>query len=206
MDASSYAVKQLVQVLKDARLARGLSQRELAEQAGLGQNRLAKIEAGTVDIRTSTLVQLARTLDLELVLTPRRVLPAVQSLTGGSRSQTTVQSSVRGTPVRVLRQIQKQLVALERAHTATAELTSAKAAVQALMDVGPRLDVSTFLPLRRVVRWLALARVNKAPAQPLLAKAVAQLLELRRGLSATVRHDQSPEHQRAAYSLEDEIS
>jgi hypothetical protein len=54
--------------------------------------------------------------------------------------------------------------------------------------------------------WLALARTNKAQAQPLLAKAAAQLQELRRMLPATARLEQAPRAQRAACSLEDEVS
>jgi transcriptional regulator with XRE-family HTH domain len=208
MDTTSYAVKQLAQTLKDARIARGFSQRELAERAGLGQNRLALIEAGGVDLRTSTLVQLARALDLELVLAPRRVLPAVQSLTGGysRRGQEAGRRSVRGTPIRVLRHIQQHLTAIERAYPSSEELAQAKSAVQALIEVGPDLGVFSLQPLRRSVHWLARARANKAQAQPLLAKVGAQLQELRQMLPATARLEQAPQAQRAAYSLEDEIS
>jgi transcriptional regulator with XRE-family HTH domain len=207
MDTPSYAVRQLAQTLRDARIARGLSQRELAERAGLGQSRLALIEAGGVDLRTSTLVQLARALDLELVLAPRRVLPAVQSLTEGQpRRQESGRHSVRGTPIRVLRQIQQHMAALERAHPSSKELAQAKSAVQALIEAGQDLGISTLQPLRRSVHWLALARANKEQAQPLLAKAAAQLQELRQMLPATARLEQAPLAQRGAYSLEDEIS
>jgi hypothetical protein len=61
-------------------------------------------------------------------------------------------------------------------------------------------------PLRRSVHWLALARANGAQAQPLLAKAAKQLQELRQILPATTGLEQAPQAQRAAYSLEDEIS
>jgi transcriptional regulator with XRE-family HTH domain len=208
MDTHSYAVTQLAQTLRDARIARGLSQRELAERAGLGQSRLALIEGGGVDLRTSTLVQLARALDLELVLAPRRVLPAVQSLTGGQprRRQEVGRHSVRGTPIRVLRHMQQHMAALERAYPSSKELAQAKSAARALIEVEQDLGVSTLQPLRRSVHWLALARANKEQAQPLLAKAVAQLQELLQMLPATARLEQAPQAQRAAYSLEDEIS
>jgi transcriptional regulator with XRE-family HTH domain len=198
---------QLAQTLKDARLTRGLTQRELAARAGLGQSRLALIEAGGVDFRTSTLVQLARALDLELVLTPRRVLPAVQSLTGERpRRQEAGRDSARRTPIRALRHIQQHMAALERAYPSSQELVQAKSAVQALIERGSDLGVSTLQPLRRSVQWLALARANSAQAQPLLAKAAAQLQELRQILPAIAGLEQAPKAQRAAYSLEDEIS
>ena len=207
MNPPSYAVKQLAQTLKDARITRGLSQRELAESAGLGQSRLALIEAGRVDFRISTLVQLARALDLELVLAPRRVLPAVQSLTGERpRRQEAGRDSVRKTPIRVLRHIQQHMAALERVYPSSQELAQAKSAVQTLVERGPDLGISALQPLRRSVHWLALARTKNAQAQPLLAKAATQLQELRQTLPATAGFEQAPQAQRAAYSLEDEIS
>lgn len=206
MDTQSYAVRQLAQTLKEARVARGFTQRELAERAGFGQNRLALIEAGQVDLRTSTLVQLARALDLELVLTPRRVLPAVQSLTGNQASHWQERRSVRGTPIRVLRHIQQHIAALESAHLSSKELPKVKRAVQALIEAGPNLGFSTLQPLRRSVHWLALARANIAQAEQPLAKAAAQLQELYQTLPAMARLEQAPQVQRAAYSLEDETS
>lgn len=208
MDNSSYAIEQLAQTLRDIRIARGLSQRELAERAGLGQNRLALIEAGEVDLRTSTLVQLARALDLELILAPRRVLPAVQSLIGGQarRWQEVGRRSVRGTPIRILRRIQQHIAALERAYPSGKELAQAKSAAQALIEAGPNLGISTLQPLRRSAHWLALARASDAQAQPLLAKAAAQLRELCQALPAMARLEQTPQVQRAAYDLENEIS
>ena len=221
MNNPSYAVEQLARMLQDVRVGRGFSQRELARRAGLGQNRLALIETGRVDLRTSTLVQLARALDLELVLVPRRMLPAVQSLTGGTavRRHETGHHSVQGTPIRVLRRIQRHLAALESAHPSSEELAQAKSATHALIEAGSGLGGSNLGPgsksqadlqaLRRSVRWLALARTNKAnkaQAEPLLAKAAAQLRALCQMLPATARLGQAPREQRAAYSLEDEIS
>ena len=208
METSSYAVKQLAEALRSARIARGLSQRELAERASLGQSRLALIEAGKADLRTSTLVQLARALDLELVLAPRRVLPAVQSLTEGQPGDgpEVGRHSVRGTPIRVLRRIQQHLSALERAHPSSEELAKTRSTVQALIELGPHLGTATLQPLRRSLHWVALARTNKPKFAELLTKAAGQLNELRQLLPVLGRLDQAPQTQRAAYSLADEIS
>jgi transcriptional regulator with XRE-family HTH domain len=67
--------------LKRAREEKKLSQRTLAELVGIPQGHLSRIENGTVDLQTSTLMQLARALDLELTLVPTRALPAVAALT-----------------------------------------------------------------------------------------------------------------------------
>lgn len=208
MHKSSYAVGQLAQTLRDARLARGLTQRELSHGAGITQSRLALIEAGEVDLRTSTLVQLARALDLELVLTPRRVLPAVQSLirTPTKRWQEHDRHSVRGTPIRVLRHIQQRIAALERIHPSSDELARAKRAAQALHEVAPTLGPAALQPLRRAVHWLGLARTSQAQSEQYLAKAAAQLRELHQTLPAVTRLERASETQTAAYSLEDEVS
>lgn len=207
MDMPSYAIEQLAQTLKNARLTQGMTQRELADRAGLGQSRLALIEAGRVDFRTSTLMQLARALDLELVLAPRKMLPAVQSLIGARlRRPEAGRDSARRTPLWALRHIQQHIAVLERAHPSSQELAQAKNAVQALIERGPDLGSSTLQPLRRSAHWLALARANDTQAQPLLAKAATQLKELRQLLPATGNPEQAPRAQRAAYSLEDEIS
>jgi HTH-type transcriptional regulator/antitoxin HipB len=67
-------------ILKSARQAKRLSQRALAKKVGVPQSHISKIENGGVDLQTSSLIELARALDLEVQLVPRRLLPAVQAM------------------------------------------------------------------------------------------------------------------------------
>lgn len=76
----TYATEHLAAALKNARRAKGLSQRALGKMAAAPQGHVSKIEAGAVDLRVSSLVELARALDLELMLVPRRTVSAVQSI------------------------------------------------------------------------------------------------------------------------------
>lgn len=76
----SYLNEQILKSLKKARKAKGLSQRELSAKSGVPQSHISKIESGVVDLRVSSLITLARTLDLELELVPRKTVPAVQSI------------------------------------------------------------------------------------------------------------------------------
>jgi len=71
---------QIVEALKAARQAKGLSQRALASRAGLPQSHISKIESGGVDIRLASLIELARVLELELELVPRKAVPAIESI------------------------------------------------------------------------------------------------------------------------------
>ncbi len=67
-------------VLKEARKEKGLSQTELSSLIGVPQSHISKIESGNVDIQLSSLSQIARALDLEIQLIPKKALPAVQSI------------------------------------------------------------------------------------------------------------------------------
>ena len=67
--------------LKKAREKKGLSQRALGERVGLPQSHISKIEKAAVDLQTTSLIEIARALDLELALVPRSALPALRALT-----------------------------------------------------------------------------------------------------------------------------
>jgi transcriptional regulator with XRE-family HTH domain len=72
--------------LRNARENKGLSQRNLGAVSGVPQSHISKIEKGAVDLRLSSLVELARALDLELTLVPRSAIPAVQSIVRSATS------------------------------------------------------------------------------------------------------------------------
>jgi transcriptional regulator with XRE-family HTH domain len=76
----NYQAEAFAQSLRQARLQKGWSQRDLSGKAGIPQAHISRIESGAVDVKVSTLVELARLLDLELVLAPRASLPAVEAL------------------------------------------------------------------------------------------------------------------------------
>ena len=76
----NYSTEYIASTLRIAREARGLSQRELSAKSGVPQGHISRIENGAVDLRVSSLVALARTLDLEPMLVPSKSVPAVQSI------------------------------------------------------------------------------------------------------------------------------
>jgi transcriptional regulator with XRE-family HTH domain len=73
-------IEHMAALLREARTKKGLSQRELSANAGVPQSHISKIEQGAVDLRVSSLIELARALDLEVTLVPRPAVPAVQSI------------------------------------------------------------------------------------------------------------------------------
>ena len=60
-----------------ARQHRGWSQVELGRRVGLPQVHISGIETGKVAPRFTTLLDLVRVLDFDLLLVPRRLVPAV---------------------------------------------------------------------------------------------------------------------------------
>ena len=82
-----YTIADIVEELKTAREAQGLSQRKLSQLVGIPQGHISKIESGNVDLRVSSLIQLARALGLELTLVPRKALPAVNAIARGINSE-----------------------------------------------------------------------------------------------------------------------
>ncbi len=64
--------------IREARLAKLLTQKELGQRVGLPQSHISKIEKGTVDLQLSSLVEIVRALDLDIKLVPRKAIPAVE--------------------------------------------------------------------------------------------------------------------------------
>lgn len=77
----------IIKSLKALRAEQGLSQAELGRKLGLPQSHISKIEKGGVDPRLSTVADMARLLDAELVLVPRELVGPVKSITRGDSAQ-----------------------------------------------------------------------------------------------------------------------
>jgi len=78
----SYKGEALATQLRDARQRSGLSQRALSAVSGLTQSHISQIERGALEPGLASLIDIARALDLELVLVPRSRLPAVEAIIG----------------------------------------------------------------------------------------------------------------------------
>ncbi len=81
-------MEELVKKLQAARKAKGLSQAELGIKAGLPQSHISQIESGKIDIRLSSFLEIARLLDLEPMLIPRHLTPAVRAMLSGDGDET----------------------------------------------------------------------------------------------------------------------
>jgi predicted transcriptional regulator len=82
IDALEYLSKTLKQTRKDQKL----SQRTLSLKTGIPQPQISRIENAGVDLYSSNLVEMARALELEVMLVPRKQIRAVSALIQGEQN------------------------------------------------------------------------------------------------------------------------
>ncbi|MDB2683158.1 helix-turn-helix domain-containing protein [Alphaproteobacteria bacterium] len=77
----------LIRKLQSARKTKGFTQGELGSKIGFPQSHISQIEAGKVDLRVSSLHEMAKLLDLEIMLIPRHLKPAVEAIVAGKTQE-----------------------------------------------------------------------------------------------------------------------
>jgi transcriptional regulator with XRE-family HTH domain len=185
----------LVQALRQARLRKGWSQREVSERAQLTQASISRIESGASDMRLSTLLEVARLLDLDLVLVPRTALSAVNAVLRDIEA-TEEARAVRGI-ANVLQQIVRQLrqrFPTDETVDRLADLTGQLDSLEPLFQRLPALD-----ELTQLAQEIHLATRGSEINRPRLKDAVGRLAHLRN----TLVHPLS-QAERPAYTLDDE--
>lgn len=122
-----YSTQSIIDTLKGARVAKGLSQRALGRRTGVPQSHVSKIENGGADIRLSSLIELARALDLDLRLIPRKAGPAVDGVV-----RSTAPSIVATPPVKGLYRTLDSVRSLRIAYPDLDELKEIQASLRTL--------------------------------------------------------------------------
>jgi len=77
------SLEYIAEAIKKARKKKGLSQRELSAKTHIPQSHISKIEQAKVALQITGLIQIARALDLELMLISRPNITAVQAIENG---------------------------------------------------------------------------------------------------------------------------
>lgn len=161
-----------LEVLKDlaeVRRAHAISQGELASRSGLDQAQLSRIEAGRVDLRLSSLTQLARALGQEIVLVPQGSLSAVRAVIRSNRPQASASP--------LARQARQLLMIIE-------------SRLERLFHSFPSLEAQeTQLQLRKSLLDLR----HLAPAQ--LSTQALSLQRLQRSIATQMRRGEPPKAQ-----------
>ncbi|MGI4758203.1 MAG: helix-turn-helix domain-containing protein [Janthinobacterium lividum] len=73
-------VKLWAGIFRARRKALGISQKQVAALAGKAQSQIARIESGNEDPRLSSVIQVSRSLGIELIAVPIPLLSAVRHL------------------------------------------------------------------------------------------------------------------------------
>ena len=197
---TSAPIEHVARSLRNARHAKGLSQRELSVNSVVPQGHISKIENAAVDLRVSSLVALARALDLELMLVPRGSVAAVRSIAAGAE----IGAAHDG---RGARQVRRELARLQDAvdHlpgslSSGTELAELPRLVRDLRRFRPALlDLPT---IRRAAR-----AVDTLLREPVALNAVRRSSSELRGLRDALAHGRVADEAasvRPAYSLDDD--
>lgn len=80
MGTISETLRELGGLLRQTRLAVGLTQEQVADLAGISRPRYRDIETGVAAARATTLMNVSRALGLEMMLVPQAMVPAVLAL------------------------------------------------------------------------------------------------------------------------------
>ena len=75
-------------------MKRGWGQRELGSAVSLPQPHISSIESGEIVPRFDTLLDIVRVLGLDLLLVPRSLVPAVQSLIRAQKEPESLEKSL----------------------------------------------------------------------------------------------------------------
>lgn len=191
----NYNIEDIIQAIKTARKDRRLSQRDLSARSGIAQSHISKIENGSVDITLSTLVELARALDLEVMFVPRKLIPAVKSITKSARHDLANIDESRIT-LKELKKIEKALVDIKALPEAADQVQEFQKVVQELRKF--RLPSDYLDNLREVTKTILAFKEGKIPVKE-LRKATENLKDMRNRLVHGV-----PDTPEPAYSLDDD--
>lgn len=190
----NYATEHLAARLKAAREAKGLSQRELSALAGVPQSHISKIENNAVDLRVSSLSSIAHALDLELMLVPRKALPAVQSIARSVGSAPLVNAEAQ----REIERIRETLDVLA-SHTSHAEIGNLQHRIREITQIQSQIDPEILRKVRRTMESIKPAGDSEA-----VKRASETIRSLRNQIAHSAASLEKSRPPRPAYRLEED--
>lgn len=191
----AYTSEHLLSQIRDVREASRTSQRALSERTGLTQSHISQIESRKLEPGLSTFIELARALDLEPVLVPKKLLPAVFGII---RAQAGPDATVRDDRtsdkklIRILKRLRQKL-------GGSADLDRINDSVELLTRA--RLGLVEADAYHRLMDDLEDLEKRAQPGQRELHDIAIKLQHLRN----MIAHNVSPSP-RAAYSLDEDGS
>jgi transcriptional regulator with XRE-family HTH domain len=191
----SYKSEDLIREIRDRRADVGISQRALAARSGLTQAHISQIETGALEPGLSSFIDMARALGLEIMLVPKKFLPAVQ----GILRQTSTEHSTPQNGEAALREIargERLVIKQKQLHGSSADLDRIADALRFLRHAPlrkPDLQIVTDA-IKKLRRYQA-----SQQSKDVVAALATELQQLRNRLV----HNPS-EAPRPAYAIDDE--
>jgi len=209
-----HALEDIAKTLKKARQGKGLTQRALGELSGVRQYQISKIENGAVDLRVSSLIQLARALDLDLKLVPRKAVPAIDSVV-----RSTMPRASAAPAIKEVNRVLNAVKSLRVTYPDLGELNKLQKAIQSVSNsegIGKQLEALREIskPIREMQKlsetpdrydteFRALREAASIPVEQL--RALQQATKAVQNLRNLLVHDisEAPSRPRPLYSLDD---
>lgn len=194
----NYITEDIIKALKQAREAKGLTQRGLSARTGVPQSHISKIESGGTDIRLSSLIELARVLDLELKLVPRKAVPAVETVVRSTAPAST--SAQTADAAKAIREFQRTLDSVKSVRALYPDLSALKQIQDSLQSIknlqsagrnfGESLDSirKAYEPLQKQVEQIRKAADSVKALPPETVRSITQAAESIKQLRNQIAH------------------
>ena len=190
----SYKTETLIAQAQNARKASGISQRSLSDRTGMTQSHISHIESGKAEPGLSSFIDITRALDLELVLVPKKSLPAVEGLI---KAQTAHDGRVHANQVneKLFSRAERMVKKMTQIHGSSAELDRIAQNLRLLRKIN--LSDQEMRHLRELIALLERHQAS-SPGTPAI-RAIAQSLQRLRNTLAQGEISEP----RPAYTLDD---
>lgn len=185
-------MESLTEGVRRARLAKGWSQRDLSARSHLTQAQISRIENGGVDLQVSTLLELARSLDLDLQLVPKAAITSVEAA---------VRSAEERSARNLLATLRRLAEEARKSAPGRKDIACIASSLEELTPLAARLrGVVLTADLERL--RISLEDFLNAAERPRRVKPYRDAAAWLKTLRNTLMH--APDAERPAYSLDDE--
>ena len=195
----NYTITHIANKLKVEREARGLSQHALSKLADIPQSHISKIENGMVDLRLSSLIELARVLGLELTLVPRKALPAVKSIIRGSTRPSKEVPGNTPSTIKELKRIQNTITSFTREHPSIKEFAQIQRQINDIQHF--RVPKSDLEAIQKASKTLQAIKFDTSYIES-VRKTLSEFQNVRNALAHSSFDLPAIETVRSAYALE----
>lgn len=193
-----HEIEHIVEEIKRARARKSLSQRELSERSGIPQAQISKIENGTVDLRLSSLVAMARALELDVQLVPRKAVPAVKSVVRNTQTVPMIDPEALVQSKKALEVFRQ---AIEKIENPSAELTRLRRQIRTLQT--SQIPIFSGQQLGELTKQLGTLTIE-APDPKELSRTLRRIRQIQSRIDSSSEDTRLIASSRPAYSLDEE--